>query len=155
SNELKKLKHTIVVDVDELVVGAAFRDALMRALVDSDVVVPLISENSMQAPFVISEVGAARALAQTKRKRGLFPILVDHLPIPSVVQDFWVLYIEQNNEQSITKACVDLDRAITKHLQQRAFARTPRLFVSHRHKDEPIAEALVALLEAAFEISSV
>jgi TIR domain len=34
SNELKKLKHTIVVDVDELVVGVAFRDAIMRALAD-------------------------------------------------------------------------------------------------------------------------
>ena len=39
-NELKKLKHTIVVDVDELVVGTASLDAFMRVLVDSDVVVP-------------------------------------------------------------------------------------------------------------------
>jgi hypothetical protein len=155
SDELKKnFKHTIVVDVDELVVGAAFRDALMRALADSDVVVPLISENSMQAPFVISEIGAARALAQTDRKIGLFPVMVGHLPIPSLVQDFWVLYIEGQDQHGITKACTDLDRAITKHLQQRAVTRTPRLFVSHRHKDEPIAEALVSVLEAAFEISS-
>ncbi|MEO8592943.1 MAG: toll/interleukin-1 receptor domain-containing protein [Candidatus Solibacter sp.] len=84
----------------------------------------------------------------------MFPILVDRLPIPSLVQDFWVLYIDRNDEQTIFKACADLDRAITKHLQQRALVRTPRLFVSHRHKDESIAEALVALLEAAFEVSS-
>ena len=154
SDELKKLKHIIVVDVDDMVVGAAFRDALMRALVDSDVVVPLITENSMQAPLVISEIGAARALAQTDRKIGLFPVLIDNLPIPGFVQDFWVLKMEQQDPQSITKACIDLDRAIAKHLQQRAVSRTPRLFVSHRHKDEPVAEALVAVLEAAFEIST-
>jgi hypothetical protein len=118
-DELKKFKHMIVVDVDELVVGAAFRDALMRALADSDVVVPLISENSMQSPFVISEIGAARALAQTDRKVGLFPVMVGQLAIPSLVQDFWVLYIEERDQPSITKACTDLDRAITKHLQQR------------------------------------
>ncbi len=48
SEELEKLKHTIVVDVDELVVGA-----------DSDLVVPLISENATQSPLIISEIGAA------------------------------------------------------------------------------------------------
>ena len=69
-NELKKLKHTIVVDVDEWVVGAASRDAFMRVLADSDVVVPAwaigIEEvltaprSPWQNPYVERIVGSIR-----------------------------------------------------------------------------------------------
>lgn len=68
--ELETLGHTIRLDTNTVVVGSEWRDSLMRALMDSDAVVVLVTERSIQSPFVVSEIGAARAFGQTSKKDG-------------------------------------------------------------------------------------
>ena len=66
ADELKEQGHTIKIDTEALVVGSSWRDALMRALIESDALVALLTPRALQSQFVIAEIGAARALGTTE-----------------------------------------------------------------------------------------
>jgi TIR domain len=65
----------------------------MRALMESDAVVALITERSLRSPFVISEIGAARALSQTGKKTALLPVIIGDMPIPQFIQDLYAIRV--------------------------------------------------------------
>lgn len=154
SEALKAAGHTIRIDTDALVVGSSWRDTLMRALMDSDALVAVLTPHSLQSQFVLAEIGAARAFSQTEKQMAIFPLLVGDTDIPPFIQDLYVFRLRGTDAESVRLACRDIDRAVTQHVLQRDTRRghAPRLFVSHRHKDESVARALVATLEAAFDI---
>jgi hypothetical protein len=151
---LKAAGHTIRIDTDALVVGSSWRDTLMHALMDADAVIALLTERALQSHFVIAEVGAARAFAQTPKKMALFPILVGDHPVPPFIQDLYVFRMRGTDAANVDVAAQDLDRALVAHMKQLEAPgpRGPRIFVSHRHKDEAIVKSLVDALQAAFEI---
>lgn len=155
ADELKEQGHTIKIDTEALVVGSAWRDTLMRALTESDALVALLTPRSLQSQFVVAEIGAARALGQTEGGLALFPLLVGDIEIPPFIQDLYVFRLRATDSQSVHLACMDVNRAVTAHVRKRdePQALGPRIFISHRHKDELIARALVSTLQAAFEIS--
>jgi hypothetical protein len=148
--ELEGLGHTIRIDTDSMVVGSAWRDDLMRALMESDAVVPIITERSIQSPFVVSEIGAARAFGQTERKMALFPLIIGDMAIPGFIQDLYVIRMQPGHSMKLPAS--DIDKAVEAHrakmLGQRP--RSPKLFISHRHKDVGIVGALVDVLRSAF-----
>jgi hypothetical protein len=149
--ELELLGHTIRVDTNSVVVGSEWRDSLMRSLMDSDAVVVLVTERSIQSPFVVSEIGAARAFGQTPKKMALLPIIFGSMPIPPVIQDLYVIRVA-NPTDPLKVPASDIDRALKAHAAQIEDRRSasPRVFISHRHKDEEIAAALVDVIQAAF-----
>lgn len=141
--------HTIKVGVGTLPAGK-WRELLGKALQKSDVLVALLSDNGLGSNFVASEVGAARVFDETKGML-LLPVLVGENPrIPLFISDYacFKLPKDEPNERSML---VDrLHAAIVQH--DRDAAARPRIFISHRHKDEKQAKALVSLLEAFFQI---
>jgi hypothetical protein len=154
SDKLQAAGHTIRIDTTALVVGSSWRDTLMKALMDSDALVAILTPRSLQSQFVIAEVGAARAFGQTEKRMALFPLLVGDVEIPPFIQDLYVFRM-RNPDTDLALACQDLDRAISQHVRPRdeRLTESPRLFVSHRHKDEAIARALVTTLQSAFDIT--
>lgn len=151
--ELEALGHSIRLDTNTVIVGSEWRDSLMRALMDSDAVVVLVTERSIQSPFVVSEIGAARAFGQTSKKMALLPIVFGTMPIPPVIQDLYVIRVPDLND-SLKLAANDVDKALKAHAAQIEDQSkcTPKLFISHRHKDEAIAAALVDVIRSAFVI---
>ncbi|WP_420124871.1 toll/interleukin-1 receptor domain-containing protein [Longimicrobium sp.] len=149
---LRAAGHTIRVDTDAVLVGSSWRDALMRALMESDALVVLLTPAALQSQFVLAEVGAARAFSQTERKMGLFPVVLGDMEILPFIQDLFVFRLRDVDEESLRVAAADLDTAVREHVLQREATRGPLLFISHRHKDEAIARALVETLQAAFEL---
>lgn len=145
---LQKSGHEITVGVGTLPTGK-WRDQFAKALEGSDVLVALLSENGLASPFVASEVGAARVY-DSSRGMLLLPVLFGERPeIPLFVADYGCLYLQPGEYgQLIDK----INKAIEQHLF--VSQRTPRIFISHRHKDEALARTLVALLEAAFHIDT-
>src|SRR3954451_732186 len=81
SEGLKAAGHTIRIDTDALVVGSSWRDTLMKALMDSDALVAILTPRALQSQFVIAELGAARALSQTDHRMAIFPLLVGETDI--------------------------------------------------------------------------
>lgn len=152
--ELQALGHTIRIDTNAVVVGSGWRDSLMRALMDSDAVVAVITERSIQSPFVVSEIGAARAFGQTHKKMALFPVIIGDMAIPPFIQDLYVIRVRESVEDSLALPASDIDKAIKSHILQveDVGAKGPKLFISHRHKDQNIASALVDVLRSAFYI---
>lgn len=152
-SELESLGHTIRVDTNAVLVGSGWRDSLMRALMESDAVVALITERSLESPFVISEIGAARALGQTGRKMALLPVIIGDMPIPQFIQDLYAIRVRDPDLKSLRLPASDIDKAVRAHLAQiEDTSGGPKLFISHRHKDEEIVGALVDVLRSAFVV---
>ena len=152
--ELESLGHTIRIDTNALLSGSGWRNELMRALMESDAVVTLITERSIQSPFVVSEIGAARAFGQTERKMALFPVIFGDMPIPEFIQDLYVIRVRDTTPTSLALPASDIDKAVKAHLFQLEDkgGGAPKLFISHRHKDQEIVSALVDVLRSAFVI---
>ena len=142
--------HETRLDVTDLVPGDLWREELMEYLRASDAVVVLITKNSLQSNYVAAEIGAARAFGLTKGLI-LIPVIVGKLEIPPFLRDLHVLEVRDGGPRGIQKAAAEIDQAIAKRLA-RLRGQYPSIFISHRHKDEAVAEALVRLLEGSFEV---
>jgi hypothetical protein len=129
-------------------VGAAvagnWRSKYSQALAGADVLIVLVTEASFASRNVLGEIGAARVL-QHVRGTLLLPVLVGNIPIPEFIADIYCFRLrEPFNLDSLVEG---LDKAIDDNIKL-----IPRIFISHRHNDEPIVAALTALLEQAFYI---
>jgi TIR domain-containing protein len=151
--ELKQLGYEVKWDQNVITPGGHFRTMLMDALVGSDAVVSLLTEKALRSPYVLGELGAARAMRQTKGAL-LLPIAVGSSRIPEVVNDLSVITIPELSDGQLAYAAEKIDWSIKAHLKQRAAAHgsSPRIFISHRHKDAKIVAALVSLVEEAFDV---
>lgn len=152
STELESLGHTAVYDAVALEPGTNWRDVLMRALASSDAVVVLLTERAMASQFVMGEIGATRALAHAFGRILLLPVLVGDVPLPTVVSDLFTLRMAPT-PAGVKQAVTELVRAFGEH-QARMRRGFPKLFISHRHSDVAVVQALVNVLEAAFVIES-
>ena len=77
----------------------------------------------------------------------VLPILVGEMPIPDFISDLYCFRLKSNDKVELAKLADTLDKAIVDDVKS-----APRIFISHRHVDEPIAAKLAALLEQAFHI---
>jgi predicted nucleotide-binding protein len=150
---LQQKGHEVVWDVDSLIVGSGWRDALMQSLSSSDAVVVLLTPDSVVSQMVISEVGAARAFATTEKRMALLPVLIGLPEIPSFIQDLFVLQTDTITPEKVEEIANDIDRAIAAHLNVVKSTTSPSIFISHRHKDHQVAGALTELIRAAFDIN--
>ena len=148
---LEEKGHTVRYD-QELYIGSAWRDQLMAALIDSDGVVLIWSENTEKSQFVPAEAGAVRAMPRI----GLFPVLVGDVSIPPFIQDVMVERLPNTEPEVLSNLADKLDESIKKHLEHvnRRQKDRPKLFISHRHKDENIARALVDCIKSYFRIDT-
>jgi TIR domain-containing protein len=104
-----------------------------------------LSPNGLTAQNVLGEIGAARVLARMKGML-LLPVLVESMPVPDFISDFYCFRLYG---QDCERLAEELDGAIVENVNL-----SPRIFISHKHKDEPIAAALVELLEHAFDVKN-
>jgi hypothetical protein len=150
SEQLERLGHRAVYDAVAVAPGENWRQVLLDALSAADAVVVLLSERAMGSPFIMGEIGAARALYHAFGHMLLLPVLVGDIPIPSVISDLFAVRIRAD-KAGISQASDEIVKAVADH-----FTRTrhgyPRVFISHRHNDAPVAQALVSAIETAFHV---
>jgi len=104
SDQLKTQGHDIAIDVDALAPGQDLRRTLASALKESEVFVVFLSESSKTSQYVLSEIGAARAYSEESERMLVIPILIDDIPIPSIVQDLFVVTAYDRNVQEIARS---------------------------------------------------
>ena len=150
ANELGSLGQDVVYDALSLEPGSNWRDVLLRALVSSDAVVVLLTEKALHSHFVMGEIGAARVLQHTTGSTLLLPVLVGDIGIPTVVSDLFTVRMQETGSDTKDTAR-ELLRALGEH-QARAKRGYPKIFISHRHNDVKVVQALVNVLEVSFEI---
>ena len=144
--EIKKLNHEIVWGVDELIAGRGWGELMPRRIANADAVVALLTPNSVNTPSVWCEGGAARALGNTEKRTALLPVIIGLESKPNSLRDILVLW---DNENLVS----EIDSAIKAHLASiEARAESPKIFISHRHKDQKIAEALTDVITTALDV---
>jgi hypothetical protein len=129
-------------------VGAAvagnWRAKYSQALGGADVLIVLVTEAALLSRNVLGEIGAARVLDHV-RGTILLPVLVGDIAIPEFISDIYCFRLRDPTR--LEMLIEELDKAIDDNIKL-----IPRVFISHRHKDEPIVAALTALLEQAFYV---
>jgi hypothetical protein len=150
SRELESIGHTVVYDAVALAPGENWREVLLKALAAADAVIVLLTERSLTSQFVMGEIGAARVLQQSFGRTLLLPVLVGDMAIPPVVSDLFTVRMQQD-AVGTKVAAAELDRAFSEY-HARARRGYPKIFISHRHSDEAVVQALVNVLAAAFII---
>jgi hypothetical protein len=150
SSELESIGHTVVYDAVALAPGQDWRNVLLKALAAADAVIVLLTERSLTSQFVLGEIGAARVLQLSFGRTLLLPVLVGDIAIPPVVSDLFTIRMRQDTAGTKT-AAAELDRAFSEY-HGRARRGYPKIFVSHRHSDEAVVQALANVLTAAFVI---
>ncbi len=102
-----------------------------------------------------SEIGSARILNQAKHIALLPVVASQNYHVPSFVSDYhcFGLKLEENGlpaEEAMQDLARQLNLAVVEHLSR----RSPRVFISHRHKEEEVVRALILVLEHYFLIGS-
>jgi hypothetical protein len=99
------------------------------------------------------EIGAARALANTDRRTALLPIVIGLDKTPGYTEDMLVLWANKAAPGIDARLISEIDTAIRAHLATiEARGASPRIFISHRHKDQAIATALIETIRAALDV---
>jgi hypothetical protein len=140
--------HTLRLDTKELVAGDDWRKVLFHALHSSDVAIALLSRRAIRSQFVAAEIGEARAFIESKGML-LLPVIVGRMKIPHFVEDLFAIRLASDEAPNVETTAEAIDRAIARHIA-RLRGKYPPVFISHRHKDEPLVRALVEMLAAAF-----
>lgn len=110
SKALEEKGYTSFIDDTHIKVGQDWRKVLLQALKNSDGVIVVISEKSLQSKYVISEIGAARAyVAESFDKKFLIPLIYGDIEIPNFIED---LYCIRVNDDNIDETVIQIDRSI-------------------------------------------
>lgn len=151
SKKLEGLGHRAVYDAVALLPGTDWRQVLLNELTKADVLVVLLTEHSLGSPFVMGEIGSARVLNHLFGQMLIVPVLIEGMDVPPVVSDLFVIRMSAD-EEGLAHAASEINGAIENYL---AHSRSgyPKIFISHRHRDAAIAEALVRVIEAAFDVA--
>jgi hypothetical protein len=137
--------HRIRIPAGSQVAGF-WRGKFTAALVASDVLIVLLTEDGLASPNVLGEIGAARAINDIHGML-LLPVLVGDLTIPYFISDVQCFRLRATDPAGVYDLAAQLHKAIEDDVMT-----SPRIFVSHQHADESIAGALVKLLGHAFDI---
>ena len=153
---LKNRGHQSVWGVDELIAGRGWGELMPRRVASADAVVALLTPNSERSRSVWSEIGAARALANSERRTALLPVVSGLDRAPGYTADILVLWGDSSDSNDQGRLVAEIDRAIQAHLAaieaEASRVSSPKIFVSHRHKDHEIAKALTETIRNAFEV---
>jgi hypothetical protein len=147
---LKAHGHSFKIPAGSRVAGD-WRSKFLNALAQSDAVVFLLSERGLSSPHVLGQIGSARVYAGLNGQL-MLPVVIGNIEIPDIVSDIQCFEISGQDATELDSLADGLSQAVQNH--DPGTSEAPRIFVSHRHKEEPIAAALVALLEAAFQIDA-
>lgn len=134
--------HRISIPVEFKVAGN-WRNKLTKGLITADALIAVLTPSALESRYVLGEIGAGRAM-EYSRQMLLIPVLPQLIPIPEFLSDVFCFRLENGAVDTLVDK---LDKALRDNMRL-----TPRVFISHRHKDQAIAKALIELLESAFYI---
>src|SRR2546422_9825965 len=98
ADAIERLGHRPVYDAVALSPGKDWRLVLLDAITAADAVVVLLTERALASPFVMGEIGAARALHHAFGEMLLLPVLVGGIPVPPVISDVFAFRMSPDDE---------------------------------------------------------
>jgi hypothetical protein len=143
---LERRKHEMTLRVNARPAGR-WEEQLLRGLHSADAFICLLTPDGMSSSWVVGQTGMAISCDYTKRTLVL-PVCPPG-SIPNFVAAFHCFWLTGTSSAAIEKLASELDEAIVAHQAR----RPPRIFISHRHKDQNVARKLIDLLKSGFRIN--
>lgn len=143
--ELVERGHEITLPVDARPAGR-WENQLLRALHRADAFIGVLTPEGQGSHWVVGQTGMAISCEAIKNTLVLPVCLKDQ--IPHFVAAFHCFWLTDDHGQRNKNLAAELHEAIEAH----AAARTPRIFICHRHASGAVAKALIELLKSAFDI---
>jgi hypothetical protein len=144
---LERRKHVMTLRVNARPAGR-WEEQLLRGVHTADAFICLLTPDGLGSSWVVGQTGMAISCEYTKRTLVL-PVCPRGV-VPSFVAAFHCFWLTGTGPRAIEKVAAELDEAIVAHQSR----RPPRIFISHRHKDQKVARKLIHLLKSAFHIAS-
>jgi hypothetical protein len=94
---LREAGQTVFIDFAELVPGDEWRSTLANALGHADVILALITPNSENSKWMMSEIGAVRAYQQVRERPRLIPVVVGDATLPGPIADVQAIISEDGD----------------------------------------------------------
>jgi hypothetical protein len=142
---LERRKHVMTVPADARPAGR-WEGQLLRGVHTADAVICLLTPGGLASSWVVGQTGMAISCEYT-RQTLVLPVCPPGA-IPNFVAAFHCFWLTGTGQPAIEALASELDEAIVAHQA----ARPPRVFISHRHKDQKAARKLIDLLESAFHV---
>ena len=102
ADKLSKLSNDIYINPEFPQVGSNWQNALSDSLKKSDVFLVLITENSVNSQFMVSEILAAKAYVNSSsNEKLLIPILFDQMEIPLIIQEIQTIIGKRDSTDEI------------------------------------------------------
>lgn len=117
AQRLKSEGHVLGYDVDTLSPGTDWRAALDQRLKSAEIFIVVISENTTQSQYVLTEVGAARAYASESGRMLIVPVIIDDSPPPLALQNIQAII---QPDQNLDEICRKIEAAISVFIGRRA-----------------------------------
>ncbi|WP_417887970.1 toll/interleukin-1 receptor domain-containing protein [Zunongwangia sp.] len=135
--DLKSRGHSIIMDETIMKVGVDWRKELLNELKSSDGLLVLITENSLNSKYVISEIGTTRAfIDENENKKFLIPVIYGDIEIPDFIKDLYCIRLsDKNYEESINRIDSSISSFIGKKEAVEEKASEKREFIERKAAD--------------------
>ena len=143
-------KYEALVDTDKSSGGGDWRKEMMDALKSADVLVTVYTQEAVRSQFMPVEIGMARAFREMGKKIIIIPLIIA-IDIPPFLSDLNLISIKSSSPKDLKDAAKRINESIIKQVSLQPIY--PRIFISHRHKHEKVVQAIVDVLESAFNIN--
>jgi hypothetical protein len=140
---LERRKHVMTLRVNARPAGR-WEEQLLRGVHTADAFICLLTPEGEASRWVVGQTGMAISCAYTKNTLVLPVCPPGH--VPNFVASFHCFWLKGAGDQAVEELASELHEAIQAH----EAARPPRIFISHRHKDQKVARKVIDLLESAF-----
>jgi hypothetical protein len=133
-----------------LYIGSSWREGLMALILASEFLLVLWSENTKKSQFVPAEIGAARVSGTVQ----LLPVVIGNAEMPNFIGDLTIERVPDCTPEALSLLADQLDESIQKYFefQRKKREDKPKIFISHRHKDEALVRALVDCIDMYFNV---
>ncbi|WCO00221.1 toll/interleukin-1 receptor domain-containing protein [Psychroserpens ponticola] len=114
--DLKSRGHATIMDETIMKVGSDWRKELLSELKSSDGLLVLITNNSLNSKYVISEIGTTRAfIDENENKKFLIPVIYGDIDIPDFIRDLYCIRLtDENYDEAIDKIDTSISSFIGK-----------------------------------------
>lgn len=125
-------------------------DQIFEAVKSCKVIIPIVNQHTIRASQFSLEIGALLTLTRLNPSILLLPLVVGDIRIPLSIKHLNPIRLSNVSEDWLDKVTKQLQASVQSHIDKQDIS--PRIFISHPHKDQRLVEALVDVLNTTFEI---
>lgn len=136
-DDLKNRGHITIMDETIMKVGVDWRKELLSELKSSDGLLVLITKNSLNSKYVISEIGTTRAfIDENENKKFLIPVIYGDIQIPDFISDLYCIRLtDENYNDAINKIDTSISSFIGKKVAVEEKETQKREFIERKASD--------------------